>query len=150
MMSIFLVLIELDANPKNRQNNNVLSILTVKNFVKSCQGYTALVMIPESGIPVICIHTHTYNRTTLTYLIRYLGRMRRPMQSACGLKWTLVFSGKIQMTILLKWQPYSDAARRKTIHSAKEQRRFMKTAELDCLVKAWTKTTVVQEIPILS
>lgn len=51
------------------------------------------------------------------------------------------------MTILLKWQPYSDAARKKkTIHSAKEQRRFMKTAELDSLVKAWTKTTVVQEI----
>ena len=150
MMSIFLVLLELGANQENRQYNSILSILTLKNSVKSCQRYTALVMIPESGIPIICIHTHTRIAETLWPV---LSGILAEWEGQCSqhVAWTLVFSGKTQMTILLKWQPYSGAScRKKTIHSAKEQRRFMKTTELDCLVKAWTKDTVVQEIPILS
>lgn len=151
MMSIFLVLLEPDANQEDRQYNRVLSIVTVRNFVKSCQGYTALVMIPESGIPIICIHTHT--RTTEP-LWPDLSGILAEWEGQCSqhVAWTLVFSGKTQMTILLKQQLHSGASCRKktTIHSTKEQTRFMKTTELDCLVKAWTKATLVQEIPILS
>lgn len=74
MMSIFLVLLEPDANQEDRQYNRVLSIVTVKSFVKSCQGYTALVMIPESGIPIIYIHTHTHvqqNHSDLSYQVSW-------------------------------------------------------------------------------
>ena len=118
-------------------------------------AWILLVMIPELRITIICIHTIQESGAPPEPLWSVssgiLAEWEGPMQLAWYLNPCILREDQNDYSIKVETHTQEPhVGKEPTTLSSKEQRRFMKTIELDCFLRAWTEATMTQKIPVLS